>query len=181
MADLNTTSTSEPTTKEIILDEITEEGFKTPADADYAAAHLNMACQKWNDLDGYKNGVLASAFFPNPNELSNMMVYNKAFPMPKWKENMWKIFTHELGHVLGLRHEFALDLDTETGKPREDIKALQLGPSNINSVMTYRRTNPPEIQDTDFQSIRAFYALRGDDKGSAPKVGSTPVEDYYPM
>ncbi|OBR02193.1 hypothetical protein CH63R_14494 [Colletotrichum higginsianum IMI 349063] len=26
-------------------------GFKTSKDADSAATHLNMVCQKWNDLD----------------------------------------------------------------------------------------------------------------------------------
>lgn len=124
---------------------------------------------------GSQGGALASAFFPNPNDLSNLLVYNLAFAMPKWKENMWKVFMHELGHVLGLRHEFALDIDPETGKAREGFEAVQLGDRNDKSVMTYR-SEPPEVQQSDVESLRAFYALRDGDK-----VGLTPIQDYYPM
>ncbi|KAK4160201.1 putative matrix metallo proteinase-11 protein [Cladorrhinum sp. PSN259] len=180
---------------------VLKEGFKTPEDADYAAQHLNLACQKWNELDvgvkfewvkspadatfalwhgGSQGGVLASAFFPNPNDMSMMLVYSAAFSMPKWKANMWKVFTHELGHVLGLRHEFALDTDPETGKVKESMQAVQFGPRNENSVMTYSR-NPPEIQNTDVESLRAFYALKEDEEGNPPKVGLKEVQDYEPM
>lgn len=180
---------------------VVKEGFKTPADADYAAQHLNMACQKWNELavgvtfewvknpadatfalwhGGSQGNVLASAFFPNPNDMSMMMVYNAAFAMPKWKANLWKVFMHELGHVLGLRHEFALDADPGTGETKEAFKAVQLGPRNEKSVMTYSR-EPPEIQESDVASTRAFYALKEDDKGNPPMVGLTAVQDYEPM
>ncbi|GJC90381.1 hypothetical protein ColLi_13219 [Colletotrichum liriopes] len=180
---------------------VLREGFKTSQDADYAATHLNIACQKWNDLDvgvkfewiknpadatfalwhgGSQGDVLASAFFPNANDLSMVLVYNAAFSMPKWKANLWKVFTHELGHVLGLRHEFALDTNPETGKVKEAMKAEQLGPRNNNSVMTYSRV-PPEIQQTDIESTRAFYALKEDDAGNPPLVGLTEVQDYEPM
>ncbi|KAF4447076.1 putative matrix metalloproteinase-11 protein [Fusarium austroafricanum] len=180
---------------------VVKEGFRTPADADYAAQHLHMACQKWNEFNvgvtfewvtkpadatfalwhgGSQGGVLASAFFPNPNDMSNMLVYNAAFAMPKWKANLWKVFMHELGHVLGLRHEFAMDRDPETGNSKETFKAVQLGPRNENSVMTYGR-NPPEVQDSDVESARAFYALKDDENGNSPMIGLTPVQDYEPM
>ena len=180
---------------------VIKEGFKTPDDAGYAAQHLNLACEKWNELDvgvkfewiknpadasfalwhgGSQGNVLASAFFPNPNDMSMMLVYNAAFAMPKWKANLWKVFLHELGHVLGLRHEFALDTDPQTGEVNEAFKAVQLGPRNKNSVMTYSR-DPPEIQPSDVESTRAFYALKGDDKGNLPMVGLTEVQDYEPM
>ncbi|KAK4223341.1 putative matrix metallo proteinase-11 protein [Podospora fimiseda] len=180
---------------------VLREGFKTPADADYAAQHLNMACQKWNELDvgvkfewvkdaadasfalwfgGSQGNVLASAFFPNPNDLNMMLVYSAAFAMPKWKANLWKVFTHELGHVLGLRHEFALDKDPQTGEVREAFKSVQLGPRNENSVMAYGR-NPPEIQQSDVDSTKEFYALSEDEQGNPPKVGLTEVQDYEPM
>ncbi|KAI8316667.1 hypothetical protein K4K61_003323 [Colletotrichum sp. SAR11_59] len=173
---------------------VLKEGFKTPADAEYAARHLSMACQKWNEFNvgvtfewvssmedttfalfhapSYGN-ALASAFFPNPNHMSMMGVYNPAFSLPKWKENMWKMFMHELGHVLGLRHEFAMD--TVTGDKTEMFGAVQLGPRNEQSVMTYGR-EPPEIQESDIESTRSFYKLKDGDM-----MGLTPVQDYIPM
>ncbi|KAK3392832.1 hypothetical protein B0H63DRAFT_386130 [Podospora didyma] len=178
------------------------QGFKTPEDATYAAQQLNIAATKWNELDigvkfewveqtqdavfalchgGSNGGTLASAFFPNPNDLNVLMVYNAAFSMPKWKDNMWKVFTHELGHVLGLRHEFAVDVNLETGKVVEaSLKAVQLGPRNKTSVMSYSN-KPPEIQQSDAESTRAFYALREDEQGNPPLVGLTEVQDYVPM
>ncbi|KAF0327170.1 matrix metalloproteinase-11 [Colletotrichum asianum] len=173
---------------------VMKEGFKTPADADYAAQHLNMACLKWNELNvgvtfewvsnvvdatfalfhgGSHGNTLASAFFPNPNDISMMLVYNAAFSIPRWKANMWKMFMHELGHVLGLRHEFAMD--TATGEKREMFAAVQLGPPNDRSVMTYGR-EPPEVQESDVESTRKFYALE-----DGAMMGLTPVQDYSPM
>jgi hypothetical protein len=180
---------------------VMKEGFKTSADADYAAEHLQKACQKWNELavgvtfewatnmadatfalwhGGSHGGTLASAFFPNANDMNIMMVYNLAFAMPKWKKDMWKVFMHELGHVLGMRHEFAMDINPVTGKNKESIVAVQLGPRNPKSVMTYDN-KPPEVQDTDVESVRAFYALRAKENEDSPMVGLTPVEDYFSM
>ncbi|KAH8175211.1 metallo-peptidase family m12 domain-containing protein [Sarocladium implicatum] len=173
-----------------------KEGFKSAADADYAAEHLNMACQKWNELSigvtfewvtnladatfalwhgGSQGSALASAFFPNPHDLSMMLVYNPVFSMPTWKANMWKVFMHELGHVLGLRHEFALDINPSTGKMKEGFRAVQLGDRNSKSVMTYG-SQPPEVQQSDVESIKAFYALQDGDM-----IGLTPVQDFLPM
>ncbi|KAK4671391.1 hypothetical protein QC764_0094760 [Podospora pseudoanserina] len=176
-------------------------GFKTPSDASYAATHLNLACQKWNDLSigvtfewvtdpkdatfalchgGDSGGTLASAFFPNANDLNMMLVYNPVFSMPRWKANLWKVFTHELGHVLGLRHEFAVDVNPETGTVFEAAASVQLGPRNEKSVMNYSRA-PPEIQVSDVESTKAFYALREGEGGVPAMVGLTEVVDYVPM
>ncbi|KAK0744965.1 hypothetical protein B0T21DRAFT_281600 [Apiosordaria backusii] len=178
-----------------------KQGFKTPEDADYAAQHLHLACQKWNEFNigvsfewveetkdatfalchgGDSDGTVAKGFFPNANDLNLLRVYNPAFSKPRWKAGLWKVFTHELGHILGLRHEFALDLNPATGKVWEEAKAVQLGPRNENSVMTYKR-DPPEIQESDVESTRAFYALREDDDGNPPMVGLTELADYTPM
>ncbi|KAK4450431.1 hypothetical protein QBC34DRAFT_460837 [Podospora aff. communis PSN243] len=178
-----------------------KEGFKTDADAAYAANQLHLACEKWNELNigvtfewvtklqdasfalchGGDNGsVLASAFFPNGNDLNMMLVYNAAFSMKLWSDNMWKVFTHELGHVLGLRHEFALDINPETGAEFEAFGAVRLGPRNPLSVMAYRGT-PPEFQEDDVKSTRAFYALNYNDKRNPPMVGLMEVMDYEPI
>lgn len=169
-------------------------GFDSQDDADYAAIQLQTAAEIWNAANvgvtfewvslaqdatfvlchgGYKGDILAEAFFPNKDDLSILNVHTAAFHQ-SWKHNMYKVFLHELGHVLGLRHEFALE------DPREMVwKAVQLGPSNELSVMNYRK-EPPELQQSDIDSTKLFYSLKNDANGKAPKVGMTVVKDYTP-
>jgi hypothetical protein len=178
------------------------EGFKTDEDAMFATDHLKIAAEKWNSFNigvtfewvplakdatfvlchgGSNGGSLARAFFPNPEDLSYLFVFNAAFSLRGWKENMWKVFTHELGHVLGLRHEFAMDIkDPNTGELHEEKEAFQLGPRNDSSVMVYGR-KPPEIQQSDIDSTKAFYALADDAEGNPPRVGRADVRDFSPM
>ncbi|KAB8292091.1 hypothetical protein EYC80_007836 [Monilinia laxa] len=169
--------------------------FDSQEDADFASEQLYMASKAWNAADigvtfewvplaqdatfvlchgGDKSTALAEAFFPNANDLNYMFAYTAAFN-PGWKDHMWKVFTHELGHVLGLRHEFAMSTDPNW----REGGAEQLGPRNELSVMNYRR-EPPEIQQSDIDSTRLFYQLRRDRNGKAPKVGLTEVKDYTP-
>lgn len=164
-------------------------GYKTQDDADYAAQQLALAAEKWNEAKvgvtfefvplaqdatfvvchGGSNGtVLASAFFPNAKDLNFVYVYSYAF-VPGWRENLWKVLTHELGHVLGLRHEFAMD----TGRLYEG-GAVQVGERNEFSVMNYRR-EPPEIQPSDIASTQAFYKLNMGDK-----ISQSEIIDYTP-
>ncbi|KPM38849.1 hypothetical protein AK830_g7694 [Neonectria ditissima] len=175
-------------------------GFKTQEDANHAAEQLAIAADKWNQADvgitfewvplakdatfvlchgGAKGPVLASAFFPNYNDLNYMFVYSSAFSSG-YRGNMWKIFLHELGHVLGLRHEFAIEGDAEWGLKKEGLGAVQLDDRNEKSVMNYR--DPlPEIQQSDIDSTKKFYSLREDADGNPPKVGQTRVSDYSPQ
>ncbi|KAF7555438.1 hypothetical protein G7Z17_g2148 [Cylindrodendrum hubeiense] len=175
------------------------QGFKTEADADHAAAQLNIAASQWNNANigvtfewvplatdatfvlcngGAMGGVLASAFFPNANDLNYLYVYTTAF-RPQFRSNMWQVFVHELGHVLGLRHEFAIEGLPERGIGPEGRGAVVLGVRDEKSVMNYRN-DLPEIQPSDIQSTTEFYALREDDQGNPPMVGMTPVGDYTP-
>ncbi|KXJ84806.1 hypothetical protein Micbo1qcDRAFT_169931, partial [Microdochium bolleyi] len=62
---------------------------------------------------------------------------------------MTNVFLHELGHILGLRHEFA---DLEGG-------AIQWGSRNPYSVMSYNF--PPQIQPSDEKDTRSFYDFPG--------------------
>jgi len=170
-----------------------QKGFSTPEDANFAANQFAIATQVWNDANigvtfewvhyakdatfvlchgGAKGGVLASAFFPNGNDLDYVFVYDSSF-RTLWKPHMWRIFVHELGHVLGLRHEFAIE--------REGLGAVRLGQPDENSIMTYRKDGgPPELQKSDVEWTKVFYSLKADADGNPPKVGNTEVVDYTP-
>ncbi|KAG6983169.1 hypothetical protein FocnCong_v006352 [Fusarium oxysporum f. sp. conglutinans] len=173
-------------------------GFESSKDAEHAAKHLKLAADEWNKADvgvtfewvedpkdatfilahGPRNpGVLASAFFPNHKDLNIMFVYADAFATKAWKNSMWKVFMHELGHVLGLRHEFALDEDKNLP---EGQRAKLIGVLNQDSVMNYKPT-APELQKSDIISTRLFYGLRADSEGNPPNINMTDVVDYTPM
>jgi hypothetical protein len=172
-------------------------GFDSDADAQHAAKHLKIAADEWNAANvgitfkwvqdpkdatfvlahGPRNpGVLASAFFPNNKDLNILFVYSDALSTPSWKRNLWKVFMHELGHVIGLRHEFALEEDKTL--PERD-RAQQIGPRNERSIMNYR-PEAPELQQSDIESTKLFYNLRGDGN-NPPMIGMTDVTDYTPM
>lgn len=166
-------------------------GYDSQEDADYAAVQLSIAAQKWNDANvgvtfenvrlakdanfvvchgGTRSTVLASAYFPNQKDLNFVYVYSYAFD-PAWKANLWKVFTHELGHVLGLRHEFALD----PGKMFEGKGAVQVGQRNEHSVMNYRK-EAPELQPSDISATTEFYKMP-----VGTQISGTPIVDFVPQ
>jgi hypothetical protein len=157
-------------------------GYPTPMHAVFAAYKLNEAAIQWNSLNigvtfkwvtkledaafvlaygGDSGSVLARAFFPNSNDLNTLFVYKKAFEtgISPYQTN---IFLHELGHVLGLRHEFAA---LEGG-------AVQFWPENPRSVMSY--TFPPNIRDSDETGTKAFYDY------TASQFGGLQIQDWIP-
>ncbi|KAH6855463.1 matrix metallo proteinase-11 [Chaetomium sp. MPI-CAGE-AT-0009] len=128
-------------------------GYPQPGDAEFAALRLWEAAQEWNSYKiganfawvgkledaafvleycGNKGTVLASAFFPNSKPLNTLFVYQLALlPTDRFRGMLKNIFLHELGHTLGLRHEFALD-------PRRfEGDAVVYGSRNPKSVMSY--------------------------------------------
>jgi hypothetical protein len=111
--------------------------------------------------------VLASAYFPNRKGLNFVFVYSLAF-QPDFRNGLWKIFTHELGHVLGLRHEFAMDPERFEGN------AVQIGKANPLSVMNYRE-ELPELQQSDIDTTQQFYALP-----VGTRLSTTPIVNYVP-
>jgi len=158
-------------------------GYPSPDHATYAAYRLNEAAQEWNGLSlgiefqwvtnledaafvltygGDGGDTLASAFFPNEDDLSVLYVYKKAFESGIMN-HMTNIFLHELGHVLGLRHEFA---------PEVESASVQIGPRNPHSVMSYNF--PPVIQPSDVTSTKWFYQYTGGTINGVPLRYCTP-------
>jgi hypothetical protein len=155
------------------------DGYPAPGNAIYAANCLIEAAEIWNsakigvtfkwvpNLDdaafvlayGEELGtVLASAFFPSDKDLETLFVYQHCFDKTERNSKRGKytnygimknVFLHELGHVLGLRHEFAMDPSTFEGG------AILIGSANIESIMSY--VFPPELQESDIQDTRYFY------------------------
>ncbi|KAL2843615.1 hypothetical protein BJX68DRAFT_243903 [Aspergillus pseudodeflectus] len=146
-----------------------EQGYPKPEMALLAANKLNEAAEEWNALNlGVRfawvekmedaafllsfapqrsPGTLAEAFFPDEVDLNDLIVYPDAF-QPGTVQYLKNIFLHELGHVLGLRHEFAPEREKR-------LDSVQIGPRNPNSVMGYKF--PPKIQASDIDSTKVFY------------------------
>jgi hypothetical protein len=116
---------------------------------------------------GANPGFVAMAFFPNGQKGNKLYVYEASFT-PQGLNRMQNSLEHELGHIMGLRHEFA---DTETPA------AVLVGPRNDLSIMSYAANR--SIQSTDIKWTRYFYALRN---GTTISDGqhSFPVHDYSP-
>jgi hypothetical protein len=178
--------TSGPRTLEYFVE---EGSFPSPSLARTSAKEFQAAADSWNELElGIKIsetndavnanfylvyrvnklqseiGTLARAFFPHEiNE--DVIVFSRAFQsdsLPILKN----IFQHEIGHILGLRHEFAI--------AREGAGAVLFMEPNEKSVMSYKF--PPKIQDSDREQITEFYAL-----ANGYMIDGSPVTDFQPQ
>ena len=114
------------------------------------------------EYGGNKGNVLAEAFFPNKDPLNSLFVYKGAFS-PGVLPIQHNVFLHELGHVIGQRHEFALSSE-------KTLAALLFGTPNDDSVMSYKF--PPTIQSSDIEDTKAFYQYTGQD------IGGLAIIDY---
>lgn len=117
---------------------------------------------QYNGSDG---DTLAEAFFPNTKLSNYLFVYSRVLEIDV-RANMANVFEHELGHVLGLRHEFAA----------EEGDFVLFGELNPASVMSYNW--PPSITEQDTKETQAFYAWKEPEIGSA--VNSYKVVDVVP-
>ena len=161
-------------------------GWPSSNHANFAAYRLNEAAVTWNSLNlgvtfkwvgtledacfvlgygGDGGDTLARAFFPNSEDLNNMYVYQRAFQAGNINY-LYNFFLHELGHVLGLRHEFA----PETGEGAGPL--VVWGMRNPASVMSY--TFPPQLQPSDRIDTKSFYAH------TDSHIQNVPIQDHYP-
>ncbi len=162
-------------------------GYPQAGDAQFAALRLWEAAQQWNSYNlgvkfawvgkledaafvleygGDKGSVLASAFFPNSKPLNTLFVYQSALSKQQYRSILKNIFLHELGHTLGLRHEFALD------PGRWEGGAVVYGTRNPKSVMSYEF--PPQVQPSDITDTTSFYKLK------TLTNGTMSIKDYVP-
>ncbi|KAF3921777.1 hypothetical protein AA313_de0201742 [Arthrobotrys entomopaga] len=93
---------------------------------DPTTAHFYVVGCETNEPETYAN-----AFFPNglhdPYRQCVVKIYPLAF---QHRDVMVNILTHEIGHILGLRHEFA-------SEEEEGIPCVRFGERNPDSVMGY--------------------------------------------
>jgi len=137
------------TTIETALNEATKNGWEkmanvkfihvTAQDANCNAANPNVMF----DVNPVNSGgqYLARAFFPNfTRDQRNVLVDNTAFTGGAGNWPLKNVLGHELGHVLGFRHEH-IRPEANAGQCAEDNQFRALTPYDAASVMHYPQCN----------------------------------------
>jgi hypothetical protein len=163
-----------------------KDGYKSTGDALFAARELYTAAEAWNRalagrvefvyVDRFDDACFQLEYNPGGYEPDGRIIFAEAFfpqrvdkilPViifqpqldAKWRNETAYTFVHELGHVLGLRHEHSQEDVSQNEKKEDNIKeglqSILFGSRNIYSVMAYY--NFPTIQETDIKDIRDAY------------------------
>lgn len=131
-------------------------GVTFAAASDPKHAHFDVVYDKTGN-----DGATAMAFFPDA--VDKVYIYPPAFDDPDTKKQLVNTFTHELGHILGLRHEHALELESN---------AVLIGMRNPDSIMGYNRSTR-SLQQSDREGLKKFY---GFDNGV--EIDNVPIIDF---
>ncbi|KAF4443319.1 calcium-translocating P-type ATPase [Fusarium austroafricanum] len=100
------------------------------------------------------NGLFAESFFPD-SKRRILSIFKYAFKKTH-RKFMANIFRHELGHILGLRHE-------EAGTRESNIPSVALRPPNSRSIMRhFKDPSSLYIQDSDVAAVRSLCAIEGE-------------------
>lgn len=139
--------------------------------SDINAAVFELVYSK--DISGSHDRTYARSFGPcDPPGERTLFIYARSFKSTVVKF-MSNTFCHEIGHILGLRHENAHH--RETG---DDVKSYRFGPANQRSVMN---SYPPwmlQIDQQDIKSAQDFYAYDEDFYAGVPIVDVEPEYLY---
>lgn len=158
---------------------VSKKSFPTSSDLDFFERALSVAVDDWNSRDigvTFKRAAnneravfkikygsalkrpesegldYANAFFPN-SEHRTLHVFDTAL-RARSHEFLSDILRHELGHVLGLRHE-------DAGTEEETYPSVELTPPNDFSIMI-RQFSPGvkvRIQESDEAALKELYKL----------------------
>lgn len=111
--------------------------------------------------------VLASAFFPDAGR-HELVIYPKMFTQPRGEQV--ETLVHEIGHIFGLRHFFALV--SEQAWP-----AQVFGEHRPFSIMNYGA--PSVLTDVDRRDLESLYKLAW--SGQLTQVNRTPIRFVRPF
>ena len=134
-------------------------GLLFEAASDASAAHFHLL---------YSTAVMnayAKSFFPNQHGL-DVEVYPPGLDPQRPKDGLKKTFMHELGHILGLRHEFAV--------VRKETPSVQFMDPNPLSIMSYEEAR--DLQESDKAGTKAFYK-----KSNGEPINGIPITDFMPV
>jgi len=120
-----------------------------------------------NDDCDINGCVLASAFFPDGGR-HQLTLYPKMFEQER--EEQVETLIHEIGHIFGLRHFFALI--GETAWPAEIF-----GEHDSFSIMNYGALS--ELSENDKSDLKKLYALAW--SGELTKINGTPIRFMTPF
>ncbi|KKP05516.1 hypothetical protein THAR02_02408 [Trichoderma harzianum] len=109
----------------------------------------------------------ARAFFPNE-QRRKLSVFGRTRRVP---DSLPGFLAHELGHIQGLRHEFA-----HTDEEEMQFPSVLVGSENAQSIMNYfARPEQYQVQQSDLKELRSFYEY---DKA---EYKGLPIRDIDPV
>jgi len=163
------------------LEAATDDGWETMADVDFIyvpAEDADCTASNRNVMFNIRpvgnEPYLARAFFPSYARASReILIDDSAFDFSEWP--LEHILGHELGHVLGFRHEHTR---AESGMCFEDNSFRPLTPYDAASIMHYPQCNGSS-KDLDWteQDAAGAAALYGEPGGPPVGQNGTPRVD----